>query len=54
MWPVLWAETIYGVAKDVTLHAVRVLNCINNATALTVIAGVNWVTFNRIFQQSLT
>lgn len=39
----------YGVAKGVTLHAVRVLNCNNTAQASTVIAGINWVTFNRIF-----
>jgi serine protease len=39
--------TIYGVAKSVTLHAVRVLNCSGSGTTSGVIAGVNWVTSNR-------
>jgi aqualysin 1 len=38
----------YGVAKGVTLHAVRVLDCSGNGTDATVIAGVDWVTANRI------
>jgi subtilisin family serine protease len=38
----------YGVAKSVTLHAVRVLDCAGNGTDSTVIAGVDWVTANRI------
>ncbi len=38
----------YGVAKGVTLHAVRVLDCQGNGTDSTVIAGVDWVTANRI------
>ncbi len=38
----------YGVAKGVTLHAVRVLNCAGSGTSATVIAGVDWVTANRI------
>jgi len=38
----------YGVAKGVTLHAVRVLDCAGNGTDATVIAGVDWVTANRI------
>src|SRR6185503_8668992 len=38
----------YGVAKGVTLHAVRVLDCSGNGTDSTVIAGVDWVTANRI------
>src|SRR3954466_1721768 len=38
----------YGVAKGVTLHAVRVLDCAGNGTDSTVIAGVDWVTANRI------
>ena len=37
----------YGVAKDVTLHAVRVLNCTGAGTDSTAIAGVDWVTANR-------
>jgi aqualysin 1 len=36
----------YGVAKGVTLHAVRVLDCQGNGTDSTVIAGVDWVTAN--------
>ncbi len=38
--------TTYGVAKLVTLHAVRVLNCQGSGTNSGVIAGVNWVTAN--------
>ena len=38
----------FGVAKGVTIHAVRVLNCFGSGTAATVIAGVDWVTQNRI------
>ena len=38
----------YGVAKGVTLHAVRVLNCSGSGSTSGVIAGVNWVTSNRI------
>jgi subtilisin family serine protease len=34
----------YGVAKGVTLYAVRVLNCSGSGTNSGVIAGVNWVT----------
>lgn len=34
----------YGVAKGVTLYAVRVLNCSGSGTTSGVIAGVNWVT----------
>ncbi|HEY0005341.1 MAG TPA: S8 family peptidase [Pyrinomonadaceae bacterium] len=36
----------YGVAKGVTLYAVRVLDCAGNGTDSTVIAGVDWVTAN--------
>ena len=36
----------YGVAKGVTLHAVRVLNCQGSGTTAGVIAGVDWVTAN--------
>jgi subtilisin family serine protease len=35
--------TLYGVAKDVTLVAVRVLNCSGSGTTSGVIAGVDWV-----------
>ena len=33
----------YGVAKNVTLHAVRVLGCQNSGTLTGIIAGVEWV-----------
>ncbi len=36
----------YGVAKDVTLHAVRVLDCDGSGSSADVIAGVDWVTAN--------
>jgi len=36
----------YGVAKGVTLVAVRVLNCSGSGTTSGVIAGINWVTSN--------
>jgi aqualysin 1 len=38
----------YGVAKGVTLHRVRVLDCNGDGTDSTVISGVDWVTANRI------
>jgi hypothetical protein len=38
----------YGVAKGVTLHAVRVLDCTGNGTDSTVIAGIDWVTAHRV------
>jgi subtilisin family serine protease len=38
----------YGVAKGVRLHAVKVLNCSGDGTVSSVIAGVDWVTANRI------
>jgi serine protease len=38
----------YGVAKGVTLHAVRVLNCSGSGSNAGVIAGVNWVTANHV------
>lgn len=38
----------FGVAKGVTIHAVRVLGCNGQGSSSTVIAGVNWVTQNRI------
>lgn len=38
----------YGVAKAVRLHPVRVLNCSGSGTTSGVIAGVNWVTNNRV------
>ncbi|RZU72409.1 peptidase inhibitor I9 [Micromonospora kangleipakensis] len=36
--------TAYGVAKDVKLVGVRVLNCAGAGTTETVIAGIDWVT----------
>ncbi len=36
----------YGVAKQVTLVAVRVLNCSGSGTTSGVIAGIDWVTAN--------
>ncbi len=38
--------TTYGVAKQVTIHPVRVLNCQGSGTNSGVIAGVDWVTNN--------
>jgi subtilisin family serine protease len=40
--------TVYGVAKRVTIHAVRVLDCNGSGTTAGVINGVNWVTTNHI------
>lgn len=40
--------TSYGVAKGVSLHAVRVLNCQGSGTYAQVIAGVDWVTGNHV------
>jgi len=40
--------TTYGVAKAVVLHPVRVLNCSGSGTWEQVIAGVDWVTANRV------
>jgi N-acetylneuraminic acid mutarotase len=37
----------YGVAKNVSLYSVRVLNCEGNGSYSQVIAGVDWVTANR-------
>jgi subtilisin family serine protease len=38
----------WGVAKSVTLWAVRVLNCAGSGTTSGVIAGVDWVTTNHV------
>jgi subtilisin family serine protease len=38
----------YGVAKGVSLRAVRVLNCTGSGSTSGVIAGVNWVAANRV------
>ena len=38
--------TTYGVAKGVTIHAVRVLNCQGSGSYAAVIAGMDWVRLN--------
>lgn len=38
--------TLYGVAKDVTLHPVRALDCGGSGTWSGVIAAIDWVTAN--------
>ncbi|HAJ38063.1 MAG TPA: hypothetical protein DCL15_20520 [Chloroflexi bacterium] len=38
----------YGVAKQVTLHGVRVLDCAGSGYTSGVVAGVDWVTANAI------
>ena len=43
------AGSIYGVAKEATIHPVRVLNCSGNGTLSGVIAGVDWVAENASF-----
>lgn len=40
--------TTYGVAKGVTLHALRVLDCNGIGNTSSVIAAINWVTENHI------
>ena len=40
--------TTYGVAKQVTLHPVRVLSCSGSGSNSGVIAGVDWVTANHV------
>jgi len=41
-------SSTYGVAKNVTLHAVRVLDCAGSGTTAGVIAGVDWVAANAV------
>jgi subtilisin family serine protease len=38
----------YGVAKGVTLYSVRVLDCAGSGTISGVVAGVDWVTANKV------
>lgn len=40
--------TDYGVAKEVQIHPVRVLNCAGSGTFATVIAGIDWITQNAL------
>jgi subtilisin family serine protease len=40
--------TTYGVAKNVQLVAVRVLNCAGSGTTSGVVAGIDWVTANHV------
>lgn len=40
--------TSYGVAKAATLHAVRVLDCAGSGSYSALIAGIDWVTKNRL------
>ena len=40
--------TTHGVAKNVTIHAVRVLDCAGSGTTSGVVAGINWVTSNHV------
>lgn len=40
--------TTYGVAKGVTIHPVRVLDCGGSGSFSQVISGINWVAANRI------
>lgn len=45
--------TTYGVAKDVKLVGVKVLNCAGSGTWASVIAGVNWVTEHHVPDKSV-
>ncbi len=40
--------TVYGVAKGVIMHPVRVLDCSGSGSNAGVISGVNWVAANKI------
>ncbi len=44
---IIGGET-YGVAKNVKLVSVRVLNCAGSGSTSDVIAGIDWITANRI------
>ena len=41
-------STTYGVAKAAKLYAVRVLDCTGNGSYSAIIAGIDWVTKNRV------
>ncbi len=47
------AGTTYGVAKGVTIHPVRVLNCQNSGTTAQIVAGVDWVTSNSFLKPAV-
>lgn len=40
--------TIYGIAKGVTIHPVRVLNCAGSGSTAGIVAGMDWVAQNRV------
>jgi len=40
--------TTWGVAKDVTIHPVRIIMCTGEGTLEQVIAGIDWVTANHV------
>ena len=40
--------TTYGVAKAVTMKAVRVLDCAGSGSFANIIAGIDWITFNHV------
>ena len=40
--------TAFGVAKGVTIHSVRIFDCIRKGRASDAIAGIDWVAANRI------
>ncbi len=40
--------TTYGVAKDVTIHPVRVIDCSGEGTLEQLLAGIDWVTVNHV------
>ena len=40
--------TTFGVAKAVTMFAVRVLDCAGSGTFAGVVAGVDWITYNHL------
>jgi len=40
--------TKYGIAKDVQIHAVRVLDCKGSGSTASVVAGIDWVTQNKM------
>jgi len=41
-------SSTYGVAKGVSLHALRVFDCSGSGTAGSIIQAINWVTANKI------